>query len=136
MDDILINLKDLFLGNGIIIVIGCLVIGMIIKGSIKNLPNNFIPYINAIAAIVLGFIIPGTFEGEFVVSKIIMLAFLGLSSVGLYEALCIVLKDRFSVDIKNVYNNIVNQDKKESSSQAYEDFPTTSNDEDDSDFEP
>ena len=76
MDDILTNITDLFLGNGIIIVIGCLIIGMFLKGSIKNLPNKFIPYINTVIAVILGFIIPGTFEEEFIVSKIILLMFI------------------------------------------------------------
>ena len=107
MDDVLTNITDLFLGNGLIIVIGCFVVGMFLKGSIKNLPNKFIPYINIIVAIVLGFVIPGTFEDEFIVSKIIILSFLGLSSVGLYEILCIMIKDRFSIDIKQIYNNMI-----------------------------
>lgn len=107
MDDVLTNITDLFLGNGLIIVIGCFVVGMFLKGSIKNLPNKFIPYINIVVAIVLGFVIPGTFEDEFIVSKIIILSFLGLSSVGLYEILCIMIKDRFSIDIKQLYNNMI-----------------------------
>ena len=107
MDDVLTNITDLFLGNGLIIVIGCFVVGMFLKGSIKNLPNKFIPYINIVVAIVLGFVIPGTFEDEFIVSKIIILSFLGLSSVGLYEILCIMIKDRFSIDIKQIYNNMI-----------------------------
>ena len=107
MDDVLTNITDLFLGNGLIIVIGCFVVGMFLKGSIKDLPNKFIPYINIVVAIVLGFVIPGTFEDEFIVSKIIILSFLGLSSVGLYEILCIMIKDRFSIDIKQLYNNII-----------------------------
>lgn len=123
MDDILTNITDLFLGNGIIIVIGCLIIGMFLKGSIKNLPNKFIPYINTVIAVILGFIIPGTFEEEFIVSKIILLMFLGLSSVGLYEILCLLVKDRFSVDIKKIYNNIINSDKNEAPSQTQEDVP-------------
>lgn len=123
MDDILTNITDLFLGNGIIIVIGCLIIGMFLKGSIKKLPNKFIPYINAIIAVILGFIIPGTFEEEFIVSKIILLMFLGFSSVGLYEALCLLIKDRFSIDIKKVYSNITNSDKNDTSSQTQEDVP-------------
>ena len=123
MDDILTNITDLFLGNGIIIVIGCLIIGMFLKGSIKKLPNKFIPYINAIIAVILGFIIPGTFEEEFIVTKIILLMFLGFSSVGLYEALCLLIKDRFSIDIKKVYNNLINSDKNDASSQTQEDVP-------------
>ena len=134
MDDILTNITDLFLGNGLIIVIGCLIIGMFLKGSIKKLPNKFIPYINAIVAVVLGFIIPGTFEEEFIVTKIILLMFLGFSSVGLYEALCLLIKDRFSIDIKKVYNNLINSDKNDAPSQTQEDVPPSTY-EDDNDLE-
>ena len=124
MDDILTNITDLFLGNGIIIIIGCLVVGMFLKGTFKSIPNKFIPYINAVIAVILGFIIPGTFEDEFIVSKIILLIFIGFSSVGLYEALCLLIKDRFSVDIKKIYNNLINsRNKNEAIDQTQEDVP-------------
>lgn len=124
MDDILTNITDLFLGNGIIIIIGCLVVGMFLKGTFKSIPNKFIPYINAVVAVILGFIIPGTFEDEFIVSKIILLIFIGFSSVGLYEALCLLIKDRFSVDIKKIYNNLINsRNKNEAIDQTQEDVP-------------
>lgn len=124
MDDILTNIIDLFLGNGIIIVIGCLVVGMFLKGTFKRIPNKFIPYINAVVAVILGFIIPGTFEDEFIISKIILLIFIGFSSVGLYEALCLLIKDRFSVDIKKIYNNLINSsNKNEAIDQTQEDVP-------------
>lgn len=126
MDDILTNITDLFLGNGIIIVIGCLIIGSIIKGSIKCIPNKLIPYINAVVSIILGFVIPGTLDEEYVVSKVVILAFLGLASVGLYEAICTIIKDRFSVDIKKIYNNMINDDKT-NSSQTPEDVPQENN---------
>ena len=59
MEDILTNVSDLFVGNGIIIVIGCFVIGTILKGTIKKLPNKYIPYINSVVSVILGFVIPG-----------------------------------------------------------------------------
>lgn len=127
MDDVLTNITDLFLGNGLIIVIGCFIVGMFLKGSIKNLPNKFIPYINIIVAIVLGFVIPGTFEDEFIVSKIIILSFLGLSSVGLYEILCIMIKDRFSIDIKQLYNNMI-KSKENTQDQMQKDILNEEND--------
>ena len=124
MDDILTNISDLFLGNGIIIVLGCFIVGTVLKGTIKNFPNKFIPYVNAIISVVLGFLIPGTFEGEPVLSKVILLAFIGLSSVGLYESLCTAFKNRFSLDIKQIYNNIIKSDKSEAESQTHKDVPT------------
>lgn len=128
MDDILTNITDLFLGNGIIIIIGCFVIGMFLKGSVKKLSNKYIPYINVIVAIILGFIIPGTFDDEFIVSKIIILSFLGLSSVGLYEAICVIVKERFSINIHNIYNNNLN-DNNSKESQTQEDEPKSNNNE-------
>lgn len=124
MEDILTNVSDLFVGNGIIIVIGCFVIGTILKGTIKKLPNKYIPYINSVVSVILGFAIPGTYENENIVAKIIVLIFLGLSSTGMYEAICIIVKDRFSIDLKQIYNNIIN--KSESSSQTQEDVPQES----------
>ena len=108
MDEILTYVTDLFLGNGIIIILGCFIVGMFLKGSFKNFPNKYIPYVNALVAIILGFLIPGTYDEEPIVSKIIILAFLGLSSVGFYEAICTAVKNRFSIDINKIYNNIVN----------------------------
>lgn len=115
MDEILTYVTDLFLGNGIIIILGCFIVGMFLKGSFKNFPNKYIPYVNALVAIILGFLIPGTYDEEPIVSKIIILAFLGLSSVGFYEAICTAVKNRFSIDINKIYNNIVN------TSNVYED---------------
>lgn len=126
MEDILTNVSDLFVGNGIIIVIGCFVIGTILKGTIKKLPNKYIPYINSVVSVILGFAIPGTYENENIVAKIIVLIFLGLSSTGMYEAICIIVKDRFSIDLKQIYNNIIN--KSESSSQTPEDVPQENED--------
>lgn len=108
MENILSSISDLFLGNGIIIIIGCMIVGLFVKGSFKKVPNKFIPFINIAISIILGFIIPGTFDDRDVVSKVIILIFLGLSSVGLYEMLCIVLKDRFSIDVKKIMNKSLN----------------------------
>ena len=126
MEDILTNVSDLFVGNGIIIVIGCFVIGTILKGTIKKLPNKSIPYINSVVSVILGFAIPGTYDDENIIAKIIVLIFLGLSSTGMYEAICIIVKDRFSIDLKQIYNNIIN--KSESSSQTQEDVPQENKD--------
>lgn len=126
MEDILTNVSDLFIGNGIIIVIGCFVIGTILKGTIKKLPNKYIPYINSVVSVILGFAIPGTYDNENIIAKIIVLIFLGLSSTGMYEAICIIVKNRFSIDLKQIYNNIIN--KSESSSQTQEDVPQENKD--------
>lgn len=108
MDNILTSISDLFLGNGIVIIIGCMIVGLFVKGSFKKVPNKYIPFINIGISIILGFAIPGTFEDKDIVSKVIILMFLGLSSVGLYESLCIILKDRFSIDIKKIVSKFSN----------------------------
>lgn len=115
MENILSSISDLFLGNGIIIIIGCMVVGLFLKGTFKKFPNKFIPFINICISIILGFVIPNTYSDRDIVSKVIILMFLGLSSVGLYETLCIILKDRFSIDIKKIISK----------------FSTGENDEDD-----
>ena len=108
MDNILTSISDLFLGNGIVIIIGCMIVGLFVKGSFKKVPNKYIPFINIGISIILGFTIPGTFEDKDIVSKVIILMFLGLSSVGLYESFCIILKDRFSIDIKKIVSKFSN----------------------------
>ncbi|MGN1393268.1 MAG: phage holin family protein [Succinivibrionaceae bacterium] len=107
MENILTYISDLFLGNGIIIIIGCMILGLFIKGSTK-IKNKYIPFINIAVSIILGFSIPGTFDDKDIISKIILLIFLGLSSVGLYEALCIAAKDRLSIDIKEIIGKYMN----------------------------
>lgn len=132
MEDIFTNITDLFIGNGVVIILGCFVIGTLLKGTFKKFPNKFIPHMNVIISIVLGFIIPGTFTDMSISSKVICLAFIGLSSVGLYEILCTTVKQRFSIDLKKIYNNMVNaiddegcnfDDESEDVDQEPEDFP-------------
>lgn len=125
MDELTNIIASIFVGNGIIIVIGCFVIGLFLKGSIKKLPNRYIPYINSITAIVLGFLIPDTYSDKPIVTKIILLAFLGISSVGLYETICNVVKTRFSINLEQVINNIINHDDEidELPTQTPEDVP-------------
>lgn len=108
MDNILTSISDLFLGNGIVIIIGCMIVGLFVKGSFKKVPNKYIPFINIGISLILGFTIPGTFEDKDIVSKVIILMFLGLSSVGLYESFCIILKDRLSIDIKKIVSKFSN----------------------------
>lgn len=126
MEDIFTNITDLFIGNGVVIILGCFVIGTLLKGTFKKFPNKFIPHMNVIISIILGFIIPGTFTDMSIPSKVICLAFIGLSSVGLYEILCTTVKQRFSVDLKRIYNNIVNAIDDE----GYEEFSDESEDAD------
>lgn len=102
MTDIYDSISELFLGDGIIISLACMTMGLFLKGTFKKIPNNLIPFINVVVAIVAGFAIPGTYADKDVVSKVIILSFLGLSSVGLYEALCIIVKRRFDIDVAEI----------------------------------
>lgn len=120
MENILSSISDLFLGNGIIIIIGCMVVGMILKGTFKKFPNKFIPFINIGISVILGFLIPDTYSDRDIVSKVVILMFLGLSSVGLYEALCIIIKDRFSIDIKKMISKFSAGEKEENNDDEME----------------
>ena len=105
MDNFITSVSELFLGNGIIISLACLTVGMFLKGTFKKFPNKYIPFSNVVVAIVAGFAIPGTFDDKDPVSKVIILAFLGLSSVGLYESLCVIVKKRFDIDIAEIISH-------------------------------
>lgn len=134
MDEFDKVLAGIFDDNGVIITIGCFVIGLFLKGSIKGLPNKYIPYINSLIAIILGFLIPDTYSDKPIVTKIILLAFLGISSVGLYEYICNIVQKRFSVNLKQIINNIINiNESNELTSQTLEDVPH--NDDNDTDVE-
>lgn len=114
MDEILSTISSLFIGNGIYIILACMMVGMLIKGSFNKIPNKYIPFINIVLSVILGFLIPDTYADKDVVSKIIVLVFLGLSSVGLYEALCVIVKDRFSIDINKIVDKIFGSDMSDS----------------------
>jgi len=110
MDAITSAISELFIGNAITILLACLALGTLIKGTFKRIPNKCIPYINIIVSICLGFAIPGTFDDRDNVSKVISLIFVGLSSVGVYEILCVVAKERFSIDIESIINKYSGSD--------------------------
>ena len=76
--------------------------------------------------IIFNIVYLATYDDENIIAKIIVLIFLGLSSTGMYEAICIIVKNRFSIDLKQIYNNIIN--KSESSSQTQEDVPQENKD--------
>jgi hypothetical protein len=113
-------ISDIFVGNGAIIVIGCFIVGLFLKGSVKKLPNKYIPYINSITAIILGFLIPDTYSDKPIATKIILLAFLGITSVGLYESICNAVQKRFSINLSQIINNIINPKEENSDEKNYE----------------
>lgn len=135
MDELTTSINSIFVGNGLTIVISCFVIGSIVKGSFSFIPNKFIPFINMIVAEILGFVIPDTFAERDVISKAILLAFIGLSSVGLYESITSIIKKRFSVDLPQIFLRIFGKDGDETlnklAQDASEALATTLNSEDD-----
>lgn len=128
INNIIDTLSNVFVGNGIIIALGCFIVGMLVKGTFNKVPNKLIPYINIVVAEVLGFLTPGTFEGQSIPAKVVLLMFLGLSSTGLYEAACEVVKERFSIDIKQIYNNIIMGERNPDSNQTQVDVPPSEDD--------
>lgn len=121
MNELTTSINDIFVGNGLTIVISCFVIGSIVKGSFSFIPNKFIPFINIVVAEILGFVIPDTFVDRDVISKVILLAFIGLSSVGLYESITTVIKKRFSVDLPKIFLRIFGKEDDEVLSKLAED---------------
>ena len=52
MDEFITSISELFLGNGIIISLACLTVGMFLKGTFKKVPNKYIPFINVVVAVI------------------------------------------------------------------------------------
>lgn len=76
---------NLFIGDGLIIAVATFVLGMIIKQSVKKIPNDFIPLIGGIVGILLGIFIPGIFPGKDILTSAICGLALGWASTGGYE---------------------------------------------------
>lgn len=63
------------------VVVGCLVVGYIIKHSLTFIPNNYIPAILAVVGIVLNLIVSGVN-----IESVVYGAVMGLSSTGMHQA--------------------------------------------------
>lgn len=63
------------------VVVGCLVVGYIIKHTLKFIPNSYIPAILAAVGIVLNLIVSGVS-----VESVVYGAVMGLSSTGMHQA--------------------------------------------------
>lgn len=85
MENVFQVILDLFIGKGVIIAVGTFVLGMIIKQSIKVIPNDFIPLIGGIVGIILGICIPNIFPDVDIVTAGIYGLALGWASTGGYE---------------------------------------------------
>lgn len=85
MDSVYEFIVNLFVGNGLIIAVATFVLGMIIKQSIKKIPNDLIPLIGGIVGILLGIFIPDIFPGKDILTSAICGLALGWASTGGYE---------------------------------------------------
>ena len=108
MDNILTSISDLFLGNGIVIIIGCMIVGLFVKGSFKKVPNKYIPFINIGISIILGFMIPGTFEDKDIVSKVIILMFLVFPLLAFMNHFVSYLKIDLALTLKKIVSKFSN----------------------------
>lgn len=85
MENVYQFILDLFIGNGLIIAVAAFVLGMIIKQSIKAIPNDLIPLIGGVVGAALGVLIPDIFSGvDYLTAGIQGLA-LGWAATGGYE---------------------------------------------------
>lgn len=87
MNEILKFIEDLFLSNGIVIAVGCFVVGQIIKSALDMIPNKYIPLICGILGAVAGATIPGIFPDTHVVIAAINGLALGWAATGGVETI-------------------------------------------------
>jgi len=87
MDRVFEFILNLFVSDGLIIAVATFVIGMIIKQSIKFIPNYLIPLIGGVVGILLGMFIPGIFPGKDILTSAICGLALGWASTGGYETI-------------------------------------------------
>lgn len=85
MEQIMEFISGLFLSDGLIIAVAAFVVGMIIKQSLKKIPNDLIPLICGILGILLGIFIPNVFPGKDVISSAICGLALGWAATGGFE---------------------------------------------------
>lgn len=86
MEQIIQFISELFISDGIIIVLGSFVIGEILKGF-DNIPNNVIPLIGGIIGAILGCVIPDIFVGKDIVTSGVLGLALGWAATGGYETI-------------------------------------------------
>lgn len=94
MENVYEFIVNLFVGNGLIIAVGTFVLGMIIKQSIKFIPNDFIPLIGGIVGILLGIFIPDIFSGADLLTAGIEGLALGWAATGGYETVKNLVKKK------------------------------------------
>ena len=87
MENVYDFIVNLFVSNGIIIAVATFVVGMIVKQSLKKVPNDLIPLFGGIIGILLGIFIPDIFPGKDVITSGICGLALGWASTGGFETI-------------------------------------------------
>lgn len=87
MENVYDFIMNLFVSDGLIIAVATFVIGMIIKQSIKKVPNEIIPLVGGIVGILLGIFIPDIFPGKDILTCAICGLALGWASTGGFETI-------------------------------------------------
>lgn len=77
------------------VVVGCVVVGYIIKHSLDFIPNKYIPAILAVVGIVLNCVVSGLS-----LENIVYGAVMGLASTGMHQAFSQVIENTKSEDLE------------------------------------
>lgn len=78
---------DFIFNNGVVIIVGCFIIGEIIKKSLSFIPNQMIPLIGGVLGIVAALLIPSVFPEVDTGTKIIYGLACGWAATGGYETI-------------------------------------------------
>lgn len=87
MQEVLMNLITSITESGTIIILGCIIVGTIIKKWVPDttLQNKYIPTVNTVIGGILGILIPGTFPDADLITQIIYGALCGIVSSVIYD---------------------------------------------------
>lgn len=85
-------LSDYFV---MLVVVGCVVVGYIIKHSLDFIPNKYIPAILATVGIVLNLVVSGL-----TIESVIYGAVMGLASTGMHQAFKQFIENKTAEDLE------------------------------------
>lgn len=98
--DIWTLLQDIFLRQGIVVIIACLVIGSLVKHNISIIPNKYIPVIVTVCGAILSLLLH-SFSEDPIAMQVVKGAILGWASTGVHQFGKAFLQNRFKLFIKN-----------------------------------
>lgn len=87
MDIVMNYIVDLFIGNGIAIPVATFIVGEIVKSTLEQEKNKYIPLMGGIIGLLLGMLIPQIFDNADILTKAINGLALGWASTGGYETI-------------------------------------------------